>query len=111
MANKMGKNPAAPHIRHGHGPLAITLIALSVSLVTAVGVVCFYDQRYAQKIVVMDLQGYIRNQRDRTLNNEISDEEFRKSIDAMEAALLAEPENHIVLLKEVVLRNAREIKP
>jgi hypothetical protein len=59
----------------------------------------------------MDLQGYIRDQRDKAVSGAISDEELRKNIDAMEAALLAAPPNHIVLLKEVVLRNAGEIKP
>jgi hypothetical protein len=76
-----------------------------------VGVVAFYDQRYAQKVVTMDLKGYIRSQRDMAMRSEVTDEQLRKNIDAMEAALLAEPSNHTVLLKEVVLRNAREIKP
>lgn len=97
--------------KHEHGFMTTALIALAVSLVTAIGMVTFYDQRYAQKIVTMDLKNYIRNQRDKAVNGEISDEELRKNIDAMEEALLAEPENHIVLLKEVVLRNAREINP
>lgn len=93
------------------GIIATALITMAVSFVTAMGVVAFYDQRYAQKIVTMDLQGYIRSQRDKVVSGEISDEELRKNIDAMEAALVAQPSNHIVLLKEVVLRNAREIKP
>ena len=87
------------------------LISLVVSLLTATSVVGIYDQRYAQKLVVMDLKGYIRNQRDKAMSNEISDEELRRKFDAMEAALLAQPANHTVLLKDVVLRNAREIKP
>lgn len=87
------------------------LISLVVSLVTATSVVGIYDQIYAQKIMVMDLKGYIRSQRDKAMSNEISDDELRRKFDAMEAALLALPTNHIVILKDVVLRNAREIKP
>jgi len=105
-----GKTVPTPK-KHGPGFIAAGLIALVVSLVTTIGVLTFYDQRYAQKIVTMDLQGYIRDQRDKAVSGAISDEELRKNIDAMEAALLAAPPNHIVLLKEVVLRNAGEIKP
>ncbi|MFZ5759839.1 MAG: hypothetical protein ACOY32_09460 [Thermodesulfobacteriota bacterium] len=105
-----GKTKPTPK-KHGPGFIAAAFIALVVSLVTTIGVVTFYDRRYAQKIVTMDLQGYIRDQRDKAVSGAISDAELRKNIDAMEAALLAAPPNHIVLLKEVVLRNAGEIKP
>lgn len=111
MANQSGPKTAEVTKKQKQGIVATALIALAVSFVTAMGVVAFYDQRYAQKIVTMDLQGYIRAQRDKAVAGEISDEELRRNIDAMEAALLAQPPNHIVLLKEVVLRNAREIKP
>ena len=97
--------------KHGPSIIAVILVTLMVSLVTTTGVVTVYDKRYAHKIVTMDLQGYIRDQRDKAVSGEITDEQLRKNIDAMEAALLAESANHTVLLKEVVLRNAREIKP
>lgn len=111
MDNKSNEITTESPKKHEYGLVTTALIALAVSLVTAMGVVAFYDQRYAQKIVTMDLKNYIREQRDKAVSGEISDEALRKNIDAMETALLAEPENHIVLLKEVVLRNAREIKP
>lgn len=93
------------------GLITTVITSLLVSLLVAVAVVAVYDQRYAQKVVSMDLKGYIRSQRDKAVNNEVSDDELRRGIDAMEAALLSEPANHTVLLKDVVLRNAREIKP
>ncbi|MEW6291033.1 MAG: hypothetical protein AB1545_14395 [Thermodesulfobacteriota bacterium] len=111
MDNKSSPKTAEVPKKQKLGIVATALIALAVSFATAVGVVAFYDQRYAQKIVTLDLQGYIRAQRDKAVAGEISDEELRKNIDAMESVLLAQPPNHIVLLKEVVLRNAREIKP
>jgi len=111
MDNTSGGKTVATPKKHGPGFIAAAFIALVVSLVTAIGVVTFYDRRYAQKIVTMDLKGYIRDQRDKAVSGAISDEELRKNIDAMEAALLTAPPNHIVLLNEVVLRNAGEIKP
>jgi hypothetical protein len=111
MTNEAGGKTGHALIKHGPGLLATTMVVIVVSLLTAVGVVAVYDQRYAQKVVTMDLKGYIRSQRDMAMRSEVTDEQLRKNIDAMEAALLAEPANHTVLLKEVVLRNAREIKP
>lgn len=111
MDNQSGPKTTEALKKQKPGIVATALIALAVSFVTAMGVVAFYDQRYAQKIVTMDLQGHIRAQRDKVVSGEISDEELRKNIDAMEATLLAQPPNHFVLLKEVVLRNAREIQP
>ena len=111
MDNQSGPKTAEVLKKQKQSTVTTALIAITVSFVTAMGVVALYDQRYVQKIVTMDLQGYIRAQRDKAVSGEISDEELRNNIDAMEAALLAQPPNHIVLLKEVVLRNAREIKP
>lgn len=100
-----------PPVKRSPGLIASAFISLVVSLLTSTAVVMVYDQRYAQKIVTIDLKGYIRSQRDKAVSNEVSDEDLRRNIDAMEAALLAEPVNHTVLLKDVVLRNGREIKP
>jgi hypothetical protein len=111
MTNEAGGKTVDALIKHGPGLLATTMVAFVVSLLTAVGVVAVYDQRYAQKVVTMDLKGYIRSQRDMAMSSKVTDEQLRRNIDAMEAALLAEPANHTVLLKDVVLRNAREIKP
>jgi len=111
MGSRTNEKPSAPLARQGHGLLTTALVALLVSLGTTIGVVAWYDQRYAQKIVTMDLPGFIRAQRDRVVSGEITDDEFRRNLDAMEAALLAEPAYHVVLLKEVVVRNAPEIKP
>ncbi len=93
------------------GLYVTVLISMAISTLISTSVLWIYDKIFAQKIMVMDLKGYIRSQRDKAMSNEISDDELRHKIDAMEAALLAQPANHTVILKDVVLRNAREIKP
>lgn len=111
MNNQQEEKVTKTSTKYRYSFIATVIISLTMSLVASLSVVAFYDQRYAQKIVTMDLQGYIREQRNKAVSGKISDEDLRKNIDTMEAALLAEPANHVVLLKEVVLRNAREIKP
>jgi hypothetical protein len=95
----------------GPGYLLTIIISLIVSIITVITTVAIYDQRYAQKVVVMDLKGFIRQQRDRMVAGKLDEEQFRKSLDTMEAVLLAVPTNHTVIMKEVVLRNGREIRP
>ena len=60
MDSLIDEKPAASLARQGRGLLATMLLSLLVSLGTAVGVVAWYDHHYAQKIVTMDLPGYIR---------------------------------------------------
>ncbi|BCO09269.1 hypothetical protein GF1_16450 [Desulfolithobacter dissulfuricans] len=98
--NKVGSRP---------GYAAVIGISLLTAVVTATVTVAVYDTRYAQKVVAMDLKGYVKTQRDRLLAGEIDDEGLRASFDAMEQALLNVPPNHTVILKEVVLRNAPEV--
>lgn len=97
--------------RSGPGYLLIVIISMIVSMVTAISTVAVYDQRFAQKIVTMDLRGYLRQERDKAMAGELDETGLRQSLDAMEAALLAVPANQTVVLKEVVLRNAQELKP
>ncbi len=95
----------------GPGYLFTILIALVVSAITATATMALYDQRFAHKVVVMDLKGFVRQQRDRMLSGELDEKQFQKNLDAMEKVLLAVPRNHTVIMKEVVLRNGREIRP
>ncbi|OGQ97132.1 MAG: hypothetical protein A2521_10765 [Deltaproteobacteria bacterium RIFOXYD12_FULL_57_12] len=105
------QTPDSAPAKTGPGYLLTILIALTVSAVTAMTTVAIYDRQFAQKIVALDLKGYIRQQRDRMVAGELDEAQLRKNLDTMEAALLAVPANHTVLMKEVVLRNAREIRP
>ena len=59
----------------GPGYLLTIIISLVVSMITAITTVAVYDQRYAQKVVAMDLKGYIRQQRDRMIAGELNEEQ------------------------------------
>lgn len=91
------------------GYLEVILIALIIAMITATLVIGTYDRRYAQKIVTVDLKGYIQEQRDRLLAGEIDDDGLRAALDHMETTLAATPDNHVLILNEVVLRNAKAI--
>ena len=71
-----------------------------------------YDRMFAQKIVVVDLAGYLRTQKALLAAKEISEQQWKDSLDRVEEMLNDQAKNnpnHVVILKEVVLKNGREI--
>jgi hypothetical protein len=97
-----------PTSRSGPGYLETVAIALMISAVTVFG----YERYFAQKIYVLDLKGYLRNQKALLVAGEISEKEWQASLDSLEQDLDSAASNpaHIILLKDVVLRNGDEIK-
>ena len=96
-----------PKPRSGPGYLEVIVIALMMAAAAIFG----YDNYLAQKIYVLDLQGYLRTQKALLAAGEISTEEWQASLNRLEEALnnaAADP-THLILLKEVVLRNGDEI--
>ena len=94
-------------IRSGPGYLEVMIIALMVAAAAVLG----YDRYIAQKIYALDLKGYLRTQKALLVAGEISEEEWKASFDVLEQSLNNAAANpaHIILLKDVVLRNGNEI--
>ncbi|MCG2747472.1 MAG: hypothetical protein L6365_08075, partial [Desulfobulbaceae bacterium] len=66
-----------------------------------------------QKVLTFDLTGYLREQTALVKAGEMTEEQFKSNLDRTEAILNAEAEKsrHVILLKEVVIRNGDEISP
>lgn len=86
---------------------ACLVVSLGASLATVAG----YDHWYAQKIVAVDIKGYIAQQRDNYLAGKLSDEELRKSFDRLEAAITSIPKNRVIIMGDAVVRNAETVRP
>ncbi len=100
-----------PEKRSTFGPshLEVIIIALLTTLVAIVG----YDKLFAQKIKILDLQGYLRTQKARLAAGEITEQQWTRKLDTIEQVLNDEAtshQNHIIVLKDVVLRNGDEIR-
>ena len=91
------------------GPGYLEIIVITMMITGAA--ITFYDRYLTQKIHVLDLQGYLRTQKSLLAAGEISTEEWQTSLDSIERAVngVAENPNHIILLKDVVLKNGIEI--
>ena len=82
-------------------------ISFGASLVAIYG----YDRWYAQKIVAVDIKGYIARQRESYLAGTMTDDELKKSFDRLEAVITAIPRNRVVIMGDAVVRNAETVKP
>lgn len=91
--------------------LSLIGICLAVSLGASLATVAGYDHWYAQKIVAVDIKGYIAQQRDNYLAGKLSDEELRKSFDRLEAAITSIPKNRVIIMGDAVVRNAETVRP
>ena len=94
--------PGKQSVRPGY--LEVLLIALVVA-----GVSLFaYDRWFAPRMVAFDLKGYLRTQQALLANGEITEAQWQQGLDRLEQVFRAQPPNHTILLKEVVLKNGRE---
>ena len=93
------------------GRLTLIGICLAVSLGASLATIVGYDRWYAQKVVAVDIKGYIAQQRDNYLAGKLNDDELRKSFDRLEAVITAIPKNRVIIMGDAVVRNAETIKP
>jgi len=85
---------------------------IGISLIVAALSVAGYDRMYAQKIKILDLKGYLRTQKALLVAGKITEDQWKENLDRLEQVLNREAvrPNHVILLKEVVLKNGYEIR-
>jgi len=86
--------------------------AALVNAVITIGILAAYDCYFVQKIVALDVKGYIAEQRDLYLAGKINDAQLKESFDRLERVKDKVPGNRIIILGDVLVRkNVEEIKP
>ena len=90
-------------------PGYLEIIVITILIVG--GAIWGYDQFFAQKILTFDLSGYLREQTTLIKAGQMTEEQFKSNLDRTEALLgaVAEKRRHVILLKDVVMRNGNEI--
>jgi hypothetical protein len=94
--------------KHNAGPGYLEVIVISLVVIAAA--LFGYHRLFAPKLMVLDLKGYLRTQKALLSAGEISEEQWKAGLDRVEETLNSQNANHVVVLKEVVLRNGEEIK-
>ena len=93
------------------GPITLFTLCLVVSIGASLATIAGYDRWYAQKVVAVDIKGYIAQQRDSYLAGKLNDDELKKSFDRLEAVITTIPRNRVVIMGDAVVRNAETVKP
>lgn len=99
------------HPKRQPGLIPIIALCLGVSFGTSLVTIFGYDRLYAQKVVAVDIKGYIAQQRDSYLAGKLNDDELKKSFDRLETVITAIPKNRVVIMGDAVVRNAETVKP
>jgi hypothetical protein len=86
------------------------VIAL-VSLLTSVGSVWTYDRYHAQKVVAVDLKGFLDAQKEAFIRGAIDEKELERRMDHLERTVDAIPSRYAVILGDVVVRHVEVIRP
>ena len=103
--------PPLEHPQQQPGPITLFTLCLVVSIGASLATIAGYDRWYAQKVVAVDIKGYIAQQRDSYLAGKLNDDELKKSFDRLEAVITTIPRNRVVIMGDAVVRNAETVKP
>ncbi len=91
--------------------VSVLMLCLMVSIGASLATVAGYDRWFAQKVVAVDIKGYIAQQRDNYLAGKLNDDELKRSFDRLETVITAIPKNRVIIMGDAVVRNAETIKP
>ena len=103
--------PPKEHPQQQPGPITLFTLCLVVSIGASLATIAGYDRWYAQKVVAVDIKGYIAQQRDSYLAGKLNDDELKKSFDRLEAVITTIPKNRVVIMGDAVVRNAETVNP
>lgn len=83
-----------------------------IVLIIVSGAFYGYDRYFAQKIKIVDMSGYFRQQKALMSAGEITEADFRVNLNKMDTLISKDADlhrNQIYILKEVVLKNGDEL--
>ena len=76
-----------------------------MTLVIVLGALLLYDRYLVPRVKVVDLKGYLQEQKVLLTAGTISEEQWQRNLDTLEQILKQQPRHHLILLKDVVLRH------
>lgn len=85
-------------------------VCLLLSIASSAATLFAYDHWLAQKIVAVDMKGYITLQRYKYKDGKINDEDLRKAFDKLELVMNGIPKNRVVIMADTAIRNAEVFK-
>jgi len=87
------------------------LLTVFISLLISALSVFVYDRFFAQKVVAIDIHGYVAKQKELYVGGKLSDTELEQNLERIKGAITKIPKNKVVIVGDVVLKNAEVISP
>lgn len=106
----MSENEEKTSLRNGKLTPSYIEVILIVLIVVG-GAMYGYDKYFAQKIQIVDMSGYLRQQKALMGAGEITTEDFKENLGEVDRRITQEADlnkNHVFILKEIVLKNGNE---
>lgn len=102
-------HPAEPDKSSVGIPVVISL-CLFIAIITSLTSLYVYDRWYVQKMVAVDIRGYITEQRNAYIAGKLTDEQLKGKFDDLERVVTSIPKNKIVIMGDAVVRNVEVVK-
>lgn len=85
-------------------------IAFLVAIMSSILAVFTYDRVFATKIVVFDLQDYLKKISTDAANNNLTPEQYEGRLNRMESSIMSVPKNTIIITGDAILgKNAKTL--
>ena len=103
-----GKREPPARVRPGITKTYAAVLVIVVSMVSSVATVVAYDRWVAQKVVAVDVSGFLQEQRDLVLAKKITMDDFKTNLDRYLSALKSQPKNRVLILEDVIASKTLE---
>jgi len=80
----------------------VAVLVILVSFGSSAATVTFYDRCVAQKVVAVDVSGFLREQRDLVLARKITMDDYKANLERYIEALKSQPRNKVLILEDVI---------
>ena len=97
-----GKREPPARAQPGITKTYAAVLVIVVSMVSSVATVAVYDRYVAQKVVAVDVSGFLQEQRDLVLAKKITMDDFKANLERYLAALKNQPKNRVLILEDVI---------
>ena len=102
MEGTEAKRESPTKARPGITKTYAAVLVIVVSMMSSVATVAAYDRWVAQKVVAVDVSGFLQEQRDLVLAKKITMDDFKANLERYLAALKSQPKNRVLILEDVI---------
>ena len=96
------KHEPSARVQPGITRTYAAVLVIVVNMMSSVATVAAYDRWVAQKVVAVDVSGFLQEQRDLVLAKKITMDDFKANLDRYLAALKSQPKNRVLILEDVI---------